>query len=171
MVAMTDDSGLMSMEQYANSRGVARRAIQQAVLSGVIKLFDGKVSPEQADQSWGVARRASRGAIHQDTDAGRRSAKAKVALALARLRSLRQRLDATREKYVDRAEAIAVAEQEANYFLHCLRAAPAGYADTLAAELSISPEAARRILDRFVGLTLVEIGDLARAAKRDAERA
>jgi hypothetical protein len=32
-------------------------------------------------------------------------------------------------------------------------------------------DSARRILDRFIGLTLVEIGDLPRQAMRDAERA
>ena len=165
------DDGLLSMKEYARSRGVARRAIQQQVVSGVIKLFDGKVDPEQADNSWGVARRGSRGIIHQDTDAGQRSAKAKVAVALAKLRLHRQRYDELKDRYVDRDAAVAQGESEAVYVLDGLRAAPAVYAATLAEEMGIAPEAALRILDRFIGLTLVEIGDLPRQAIRDAERA
>lgn len=168
---MADGNGLMSMEQYANSRGVGRRAIQLQVINGVIKLIDGKVDPVQADESWGVARRASRGAIHQQDDAGRRSAQAKVAVTLGRLRLLRQRLEMMREKYVDRAEAVAVGESEAVYVLDSLRAAPAGYAETLAEEMDISPEQARRILEHFIAAVLIEIGDLPRQAIRDAERA
>ena len=42
---------------------------------------------------------------------------------------------------------------------------------TLAAELEVSREVALRILERFIGLMLVEIGDLPRQAIRDAERA
>jgi hypothetical protein len=162
---------LLSMEEYARSRGVARRAIQNQVVTGVIKLFDGKVDPEQADNSWGVARRASRGIVHIHDDAGARSAKAKVAVALGRLRLAKQRVDTLRERYVDRAEAVAVGESEAVYVVDALRAAPAAYAPTLAEEMGIPPDSALRILDRFIGLTLVEIGDLPRQAKRDAERA
>jgi hypothetical protein len=161
----------MSITTYSQSRGIDRKAIQRAIASGVIQLVDGKVDPEQADNSWGVARRASRGAVHIHDDAGARSAKAKVAVTLARLRLLKQRVDTLRERYVDRAEAVAVAEAEADYVLEGLRAAPAAYAPTLAEEMGIPDDTARRILDRFIGLTLVEIGDLPRQARRDAERA
>jgi hypothetical protein len=137
----------------------------------VIRLVAGRVDPEQADNSWGVARRASRLGQYQHDDAGVRSAKAKVAVALGRLRLLKQRVDILREKYVDRAEAVTVGEREAIYVLDGLRAAPANYADTLAGELAIAPDVARRILERFIGLALVEIGDLPRQAMRDAERA
>lgn len=159
------------MEEYARSRGVARRAIQQAIVSGVIKLIDGKVDPEQADASWGVLRRASRLGQYQHGEAGKRAAQSKVAVALARLRLMKQRCDTTRERYVDRAEAIDTGRREAEFVIAMLEAAPADYADTLARELEIRPEVTRRILERFITLALIEIGDLPRAAVRDAERA
>ncbi len=76
----------------------------------------------QADASWGAVRRSpylvrSPTRTGQDTEAGQRSGKAKVAIALARLRLLKQRFETERERYVDRAEAVAVGEQEANYVL------------------------------------------------------
>lgn len=160
------------MEEYARSRGVARRAIQQQVVTGVIQLFDGKIDPAQADASWGVIRRGSRGLVNvQPNEAGQRSAKAKVAITLAKLRLVKQRYETEREKFVDRALAVTTGEQEAVYVLDGLRAAPASYAPSLAAEMGIPLETAQRVLDRFIGLTLVEIGDLPRAAMRDAERA
>ena len=130
-----------------------------------------RIDPEQADASWASTRRASRLGQHLDDDVGQRSARAKIAVTLAKLRLLRQRLETMRERYVVRAEAIAVAEQEAVYVLDSPRASPPGYADTLAAELEVSREVALRILERFVKLMLVEIGDLPRQAIRDAERA
>jgi hypothetical protein len=169
---MADEgSGLLSMAEYAHSRGVAHRAIQLQVVNGVIKLVDGKVDPAQADASWGEIRRGSRGIVNVQNEAGARSAKSKIAVTLAKLRLLKQRLDIMRERYVDRAEAVAVGEQEAAFVVESLRAAPAAYSATLAAEMGIPDEVAGRILDRFIGLTLVEIGDLPRQAKRDAERA
>jgi hypothetical protein len=168
---MADDIGTVTVTEYARSRGVGRRAIQQQVESGVIRLVNGRVDPIQADSSWGVSRRGSRGIIHQNDDIGRRSARAKVALTLARLRMLKHRYAEMRESYVDRAEAVKQGEAEARYVLDGLKAAPAAYAETLAAELAISPEKARRILDRFIAACLIEIGDLPRQAIRDAERA
>ena len=107
----------------------------------------------------------------QDDDAGRRSARAKVAVTLAKFRFVQERYEAARERYIDRAEFIEVAGSEANYVMDALRAAPATYAAAFAAELSIEPAVARGILDQFVGLALAEIGDLHRQAIRDAERA
>jgi len=159
------------MAEYARMRDVAPYAISQQVMTGVIKLVDGKVDVEQADASWGVARRASRGIIKQDTDAGRRSAKAKVAVTLAKLRLLKQRFEDLSDRYVDRAEAVAQGETEAAYVLEGLRSAPAAYGATLASEMGIAPDAAVRILERFVAAVVVEIGDLPRQARRDAERA
>jgi hypothetical protein len=161
----------MSITAYAASRSADRQSIRRAIAAGVIQLVDGRVDPAQADASWGVARRASRLGQYQHDAAGTRSAKAKVAVALGRLRLLKTRLDTLRDQYVDRAEAVAAGEREAEYVIQSLRAAPAAYAPTLAAEMDIPPETAVRILDRFIGLTLVEIGDLVRQARRDAERA
>jgi hypothetical protein len=169
MLAMA--KGGMSLREYARTRGVAQRAIQQQVEAGTIRLVNGRVDPMQADNSWGLIRRASPLGQHQNDDAGRRSARAKIAVAVARLRLFRERYDRARDRYVDRAEAIEVARSEADYVLDALSAAPAARVEAFAAELAIEPVVARRILDRFVSLALSEIGDLRRQAVRDAERA
>jgi hypothetical protein len=167
MLAMA--KGGMSLREYARTRGVAQRAIQQQVEAGTIRLVNGRVDPVQADNSWGLIRRARMSV--QDDDAGRRSARAKIAVAVARLRLFRERYDRARDRYVDRAEAIEVARSEADYVLDALSAAPAARVEAFAAALAIEPAIARRILDRFVSLALSEIGDLRRQAVRDAERA
>ena len=98
----------MSVGGYAASRGADPKALRLAIEAGVIRRdTDGTIDPKQADQSWGVARRASRGAIHQDTDAGPRSAQAKVDLAAAKLRLLQRRHEELADRYVVRSEAIA----------------------------------------------------------------
>jgi hypothetical protein len=171
MLAMADGEGTVTLEEYARTRGVARRAIQFQVEKGVIEVVDGRIDPAQADASWGAIRRASRLGQHQRNEAGERSAKAKVAVTLAKLRLSKQRFETVRDRYVDRAEAIAVGESEARFVVEALRASPAGYADTLAAELDVTPEVAAYVLDRFIGLILGEIGDLPRQAVRAAERA
>jgi hypothetical protein len=168
---MADDDGTVTLEEYARTRGVARRAIQTQVEKGVIEVINGRIDPAQADASWGAIRRASRLGQHTRNEAGERSAKAKVAVTLAKLRLTKQRVDLVRERYVDRAEAIAVGASEARFVLDALSSAPAGYADTLAAEMGIPRAQALSILERFTSLTLTEIGDLPRQAMRDAERA
>ncbi len=168
----------MSIREYSRTRGADRNSVRHAISTGLIMVDDdGLIDSAQADASWGAVRRSPylvrspTRTAGQDSEAAQRSAKAKVAIALARLRLLKQRFETERERYVDRAEAVAVGEQEANYVLDGLRAAPGSYAPTLAEEMGIPLETAQRILDRFIGLTLVEIGDLARQAIRDAERA
>ncbi|SEP47898.1 hypothetical protein SAMN02990966_06928 [Rhodospirillales bacterium URHD0017] len=162
----------MSIRAYSATRGADRTTIRRKIAEGVIQLdSDGLIDEQQADSAWAITRRASRMGVDQNGDAGIRSAQAKVAVTLAKLRLTKQRYQAMRERYVDRAEAVAVGEQEAIYVVEGLRNAPAAYAPTLAQEMGIPEETARRILDRFIGLTLIEIGDLPRAAKRDAERA
>ena len=47
-----------------------------------------------------------------------------MAIALGRLRLVKQKVDTMRERYVDRAEAVAVGEREAVYVLDALRASP-----------------------------------------------
>jgi hypothetical protein len=164
-----DQRETLSLREYARRRGVALRAIQQQVESGTIQLVDGRVDPIQADASWGLIRRARMSV--QDDDAGRRSARAKVAVAVAKFRFVKQRYDAAKEKYIDRGEFIEVAGNEADYVLDALRAAPATYAAAFAVELSIAPQVAQAILTEFMTLALAEIGDLRRQAVRDAERA
>lgn len=107
----------------------------------------------------------------QDDDAGRRSARAKVAVAVSKFRFAKERFDAAKERYLDRAEFVQVAGSEADYVLEALRAAPATYAAAFAVELSIAPQVAQAILTEFMGLALGEVGDLRAQAIRDAERA
>jgi hypothetical protein len=164
-----DQRETLSLREYARRRGVALRAIQQQVESGTIRLVDGRVDPAQADASWGVIRRARMSV--QDDDAGRRSARAKVAVTVAKFRFVKQRYDAAKEKYIDRSEFIQVAGAEADYVVEALRNAPATYAQAFAVELAITPELAQAILTEFMTLALAEVGDLRRQAVRDAERA
>jgi hypothetical protein len=169
----------MSIREYSRTRSADRNSVRHAIATGLILIDDdGRIAdPAQADRDWGSIRRApylgarlTTRMAEQDSEAATRSAKAKVAIALGRLRLVRQKVDTMRERYVDRTEAVAVGEREAVYVIDALRGSPAAYAPTLAAEMGIPDETARRILDRFIGLTLVEIGDLPRQAIRDAER-
>jgi hypothetical protein len=164
-----DQRETLSLREYARRRGVALRAIQQQVESGTIQLVDGRVDPTQADNSWGVIRRARM--TSQGDDAGRRSARAKVAVTVAKFRFVKERYEAARERFIDRAEFVEVAGSEADFVLDALRAAPATYAAAFAAELSIEPAVAQEILTEFMTLALAEVGDLRRQAVRDAERA
>jgi hypothetical protein len=162
----------MSVRAYARARGADDHAVRRAVAAGIIQRdADGKIDEAQADAAWASVRRASRLGANQLDDAGRRSARAKIAVAVAKFRFVKERYETARERYIDRAEFIEAAGSEADYVLDALRAAPATYAATFAAELSIEPAVARAILDEFVSLALAEIGDLRRQAVRDAERA
>jgi hypothetical protein len=162
----------MSLRGYARARGADEHAIRRAVADGIIALDDnGQLNVEQADRAWASTRRASRLGARQVDEAGVRSARAKIAVAVAKFRFVKERYDAAKEKYIDRAEFIEVAGNEADYVVDALRGAPATYAQAFATELSITPEAARQILDEFMTLALAEVGDLRRQAVRDAERA
>src|SRR5580704_13654496 len=112
----------MSIRAYAKSRGTDPHAIRRAIAAGIIQRDAfGLINVEQADRSWSSTRRASRLGQHQNGDTGTRSAQAKVALAVARLREAKRRLDAQRARYVDRAEAIRVGRAEAAWVLDQLR--------------------------------------------------
>jgi hypothetical protein len=107
----------------------------------------------------------------QDDDAGRRSARAKIAVTLAKFRLAKERFETVRDTFVDRDEAIAVARADADFVIQGLRAAPATQAAAFANELGIDAGTARAILEQFIALALAEIGDYKRQAERDAERA
>jgi len=158
----------MSLRAYAKARGVGLRAIQYQVEQGTIQLVNGKVDPEQADASWGEIRRA-RMEVQAD-DAGRRSARAKVAVAMAKLRLTKEEYETVRERYVDRAEAIETGWREADYIITSLQNVPLAYAESFATRLAIDPDVARQILARFIALVLGELGDIRRQAAREAER-
>lgn len=163
----------MSIRGYARSRHADPHAIRRAVQAGIIQLDDdGRVDAEEADRAWASTRRSSRLARHAHNGEGVRSAQAKVALAVARLREARRRFEAQRARYVDRAEAVVVGRAEAEYVISALRDAPDGpHAESFAAELRIPLEDARKILEAFITKALLEVGDLPGQAVRDAERA
>jgi hypothetical protein len=161
----------MSMRSYARSRNADERAVRRAVADGIIHLVDGRVDPEQADAAWASTRRASRMGARQLDDAGVRSARSKIAVKIAQFRMLRDRYEAARERYIDRAEFIEVAAAESRYVLDALRAAPATYATAFALELAIEPGVAKDILTEFMTLALAEVGDLVAQAVADAKRA
>jgi hypothetical protein len=162
----------MSIRRYAASRGSDPKTIRRKIAEGVIvRDADGLIDPHPADESWNVARRASRLGQHQDDDAGRRSARAKVAVTMSKLRLLKEDFETQKERYLDRAEVIETHRREADYILESLRAVPAAYAETFAAQLHITPDLGREILDQFMTLVLAELGDIRRQAVRDAERA
>jgi hypothetical protein len=162
----------MSLRGYARARGADEHAIRRAVADGIIALdAEGKIDPHQADQAWASTRRASRLGASQLDDAGVRSARSKIAVKIAQFRMLRDRYEAARERYIDRAEFIEVAAAETRYVLDALRAAPATYAQAFATELSIEPAVAQDILTEFMNLALAEVGDLMAQAVADAKRA
>jgi hypothetical protein len=162
----------MSLRGYARARGADEHAIRRAVADGIIALDDnGQLDVEQADRAWASTRRASRLGARQVDEAGVRSARAKIAVAIAKFRFVKERYDAARERYIDRAEFIEVAAAESRYVLDALRAAPATYATAFATELAIEPGVAEGILTEFMTLALAEVGDLVAQAVADAKRA
>ena len=162
----------MSIKGYARLRGVDPKAIRRAIATGVITVDgNGKLDVAQADRAWASTRRASRMGQHQHSDAGTRSARSKIVVALAKLRLAKQRYETMRELYVDREAALELAAKEADLVLAFFRGAPAAYAEQFASELGIDVAQALRILDRFMTLALEEIGDLKAQAISDAQRA
>src|SRR5262249_22162656 len=167
MVAMAKSG--MSLREYARTRNVTLRAIQQQVESGVIVLEDGRVNPTQADDAWGPIRRTRATGAYDD--AGRRSARAKIAVAMAKLRLAQERYTAARDQLVDRGEAIDVARADAEFVLAQLRAAPAERYEEFADSLGIDRQLGRVVLAEFMALAIGELGDLRRQMVRNAERA
>ena len=160
----------MSRHQYARHRGVSRKTVQHQIDIGVIRPdANNRIVVAQADESWGRTRRGR--TVDPDSDDGRRSATARVAAALGRLRLTKDRYDVKRERYIERADAIRVGGGEADYFIAEMRRWPRRHAPAFAAELGIDVFLARRILTRFVNGLIVEIGDLRAEAIRAAEAA
>lgn len=158
-----------TIPQYAKDNQVDPATIREQVAKGVIKLTNGRISRAQADASWGRIRRARIGM--QNDDDGRRSATAKIAGAIAKLRLAKDRLDAARERYVSRSDALSVAGDDVGLFLAALQAVPQQHAAALAAALAIDPATARHALDRFMTLAIGELGDLKAEAIRMTEAA
>jgi hypothetical protein len=166
-----DDHTTMSIHQYAAYARADRKTIRHQIQKGVIKLdAHGRIDPAQADASWGRVRRPqiARGLADDD---GRRSARARVAAGLGRLRLAKDRLDGERERYIERSDAIRYGANEADFFIAELRRWPRRHAVAFAAQLGIDPVIARRLLTAFVKSLITEVGDLRAEAIRRAEAA
>src|SRR5215475_9318098 len=154
------DERFLSIRAYAKARKVSEGTIRYHVRGGTISLTkDGRVDRVQADRSWAVRRRApnvGRG------DAGGQSARARIRKARAKLELQRDAVGRLHDQYAPRADAIAEYQREAAFVLDRLREMPAREADTVAAELDITPAKARALLDDFVELCLKDIGDLSK---------
>ena len=148
-------SDLMTIRGYARARHASEGTIRYHVRAGAIRLRDGKVDPQQADSAWARRRhnRPSRDPGSQAAAARLRKMRAKLALA----RDQAAKLD---DKYAERSVAVAQYGAEADYVLDALRAMPALEAEHVAQQLAISPEKARQLLDEFVRLCLIDLGDL-----------
>ena len=169
-VGMSDDHTTMSIHQYAAYARADRKTIRYQIQKGVIQLdASGRINPIQADASWGRARLAR--SVKPDSDAGQRSATARVAAGLGRLRLAKDRLDVDRERYIERAEALRYSANEADFFIAEIRRWPRRHAAAFAEQLGIDPSDARRILTRFVDALVTEVGDLRAEAIRRAEAA
>ena len=165
---MSEDHITMSIRGYASHADVDRKTIRRQIAKGVIKLdAAGRIDPAQADASWGRVRLAR--SMKPESDAGRRSATARVAAGIGRLRLAKDRLDVDRERYIERAEALRYSANEADFFVAELRRWPRRHAAAFAEQLGIDDATARRILTRFVASLLTEAGDLRAEAIRRAE--
>lgn len=161
----------MSVAQYAEARNADEETVRHQIRIGVIKPpVRGLIDVEQADQSWGRIRRA-RIDVPKNDDQGRRSAEAKIVGGLAKLRLAKDRLDATKERYVSRKDAVTTAGEEIAAFIAALEEIPKRHAVALAAALAIDPAVARSLLERFIRLAIDELGDLQGEAMRAAEAA
>ncbi len=162
-------SELMTVASYATLHGVTAHAIYNQINAGVIKLVGkGVIDREQADESWGKLRRV-RVAANDDSDLGRRTAQAKIAGGIAKLRLVRHRLERLQARYVDRKASVADLTADIETLLTELKALPAAEAATVADQLGIEPGAARDLLEQFIDLALGELGDIAGEATAAAQ--
>src|SRR4029077_8544366 len=92
----------MSIREYSRTRSADRNSVRHALATGLILIDDdGRIAdPAQADRDWGSIRRApylgarlTTRTAGLDSEAATRSAKAKVAIALGRLRLVKQKVD------------------------------------------------------------------------------
>jgi hypothetical protein len=150
----------MSVAGYAKSRGVTEEAIRQQIRAGIIGLVArGRVDIEQADRAWFGIRR-SRVAVQRD-DTGTRAAAAKIAAAFAKLRLTKDQLEAARERYVERKDAIERARIDSAAFLAALQQIPTERATERAELADLDPAVARHLLERFILSAISELGDVA----------
>jgi hypothetical protein len=167
---MSEDKDTIHLTQYAIEMNVDAATIREHIANGLIKADPrGYVSRTQANASWGRIRRA-RMRVQSDDD-GRRSANAKIAGAVAKLRIANDLFAVARERYISRAEVVATAGADVEALLTALKAVPQRYASSLAARLDCEEAAARSALDEFIELALAELGDIRAEALRLTEAA
>lgn len=148
----------MTISACARMLGCTRSQVQYQIKKGMISVTHGKLDPEQVQASYGVMLQTRR-SIKDESDTGKRSAKARLARAVANLRLFTDKYERLSERYVDREEAIHVAAHEADVLFTELLLAPAAYAPILAKTLRIDQPLAREILDAFTEAMVIEIGD------------
>lgn len=151
---MSDDQRFMSIRGYAKLRDASEGTIRYHIRAGAILLRNGKVDVAQADLAWARRRHQSRSNPGAQTAAARiRRARAKLALAQDEV----TKLD---DEYAESSTARAQYQAEAGYVIAQLKAMPALEAASVAQQLGITPEEAKRLLDQFIELCLSDLGDL-----------
>jgi len=140
----------MTVAQYAKSRGVAPRAIEEQIEKGNIRLRKGRIDPRQADNAYAP----SRSMISGRDDPGQRSARSKIAVTRGTLAQEREQLQALGARYGRHDDALELAHSRADEVTSGLRALAKD--DPLFA--------------RFVELVLDDLGDLRAQSTADVER-
>ncbi len=158
----------ISIAEYARLHGVSERTIYNQINTGVIKqLGRGIIDREQADRSWASLRRV-RVTDQDENDAGRRSAQAKIAGGVAKLRLIRHRFERLQARHLDRKEAMQDMLADVEAMLAELRRLATTEAEPVAAALGIDTAVAADLLAEFTDLVLAELGDLAGEAEAAA---
>lgn len=155
----------ISIPAYAKLYNVTPKTIRNQIDLGLIRrIARGMIDREQADRAWASQRRA-RVTDQGESDAGRRSAQAKIAGGIAKLRLIRHRFERLQASHVDHKEKLQDVLGDVEIILAALRDLPKTEAETVAAELGIDPAVAADLLAEFTDLVLGELGDLAGEAR------
>lgn len=155
----------ISIADYAKLHGVSLQTIYNQITGGVIKqLTRGVIDREQADRAWASQRRV-RVTDDGESDAGRRSAQAKIAGGVAKLRLIRHRYERLQASHVDHKEKLQDVLGDVEIILAALRDLPKTEAEAVATALGIDPAIAADLLAEFTDLVLGELGDLAGEAR------
>ena len=108
----------------------------------------------QADLAWARRRHQSR------SDPGAQTAAARIRRARAKLALAQDEVTKLDDEYAESSTARAQYQAEAGYVIAQLKAMPALEAASVAQQLGITPEKAKRLLDQFIELCLSDLGDL-----------
>ena len=158
-------SELITVANYAKLHGVTPQAIYNQINAGIIKqLAPNTIDREQADRAWASQRRV-RVTDDGESDAGRRSAQAKIAGGVAKLRLIRHRYERLQASHVDYKEKLQDVLGDVEIILAALRDLPKTEAEAVATALGIDPAIAADLLAEFTDLVLGELGDLAGEAR------